>query len=221
MTEPNGWRWLYLTAVVVLLDQLAKEAVLDSLVLHESIRVLPVLNITLMYNTGAAFSFLADGSGWQRWLFTALAIGIAVAILVWLRQLKALEAHRLPLFPGVGDLLRDLARRGVPRAIVSSDAEANIRTTLGPEHARLIDHFACGAGLFGKPPLLRRVLRHYRLRPDEALYVGDELRDAEAARAVGVAFGAVTWGFTTVDALKAQGPDRVFTSVAEIAPALG
>ena len=138
-----------------------------------------------------------------------------------LRQLKALEAHRLPLFPGVGDLLRDLAGRGLPRAIVSSDADANIRTTLGPEHARLIDLFACGAGLFGKPPLLRRVLRHYRLRPDEALYVGDELRDAEAARAVGVAFGAVTWGFTTVDALKAQAPDRVFTSVAEIAPALG
>lgn len=138
-----------------------------------------------------------------------------------LRQLKAQEAHRLPLFPGVADLLREIAHRGVPRAIVSSDVEANIRTTLGPEHARLIDHFACGASLFGKPPLLRKVLRHYRLRPHEALYVGDELRDAEAARAVGVAFGAVTWGFATPDALKAQGPDRVFTSLAEIAPALG
>ena len=53
-----------------------------------------------------------------------------------IRQLKALEAHRLPLFPGVVELLGELARRGVPRAIVSSDAEANIRLTLGPEQRR-------------------------------------------------------------------------------------
>lgn len=137
-----------------------------------------------------------------------------------LRQLKALEAHRLPLFPGVAELLRDLAQRGVPRAIVSSDAEANIRSTLGREHAALIDHYACGAGLFGKPPLLRKVLRHYRLHPAEALYVGDELRDAEAARAVGIAFGAVTWGYTPPDAMRAQAPARLFTTVAEIAPAI-
>lgn len=89
MSEPSGWRWLYLTAAIVLLDQLTKEAVLDNLVLYESIRVLPVLNITLMYNTGAAFSFLADGGGWQRWFFTVLALGIGAAIVVWLRRLKA------------------------------------------------------------------------------------------------------------------------------------
>jgi phosphoglycolate phosphatase len=136
-----------------------------------------------------------------------------------IRQLKALEAPRLPLFPGVVELLAELAR-GVPRAIVSSDAEANIRLTLGPDHASLIDHYACGAGLFGKPPKLRQVLARWRVRPSEALYVGDELRDAEAARAVGIAFAAVSWGFATPEALKALRPDRFFTSMAEIAPVL-
>ena len=87
--EPNGWRWLYLTAIVVLLDQLTKEAILSNFVPFESVRVLPVLDITLLYNTGAAFSFLADGGGWQRWMFTALALGIGAAIVVWLRRLKA------------------------------------------------------------------------------------------------------------------------------------
>jgi signal peptidase II len=87
--EASGWRWLYLSAIVVLLDQLTKEAIVSSLVPFESIRVLPVLDITLMYNTGAAFSFLADGGGWQRWLFTALALGVGAGIVIWLRRLKA------------------------------------------------------------------------------------------------------------------------------------
>jgi len=89
MKEVNGWRWLPLTLAVIVLDQFTKEMVLNNLAPYESIVVLPVLNITLMYNTGAAFSFLADAAGWQRWLFAALALGIGAAIVVWLRKLKA------------------------------------------------------------------------------------------------------------------------------------
>ena len=89
MKEANGWRWIPLTLVIILLDQLSKEAILGSLVPYESIAVLPVLDITLMYNTGAAFSFLADAAGWQRWFFAALALGIGVAIVVWLRRLHS------------------------------------------------------------------------------------------------------------------------------------
>jgi phosphoglycolate phosphatase len=137
-----------------------------------------------------------------------------------MRQLKAQEAHGLPLFPGVVELLRELAERGIGRAIASSDAEANIRSTLGSENAALIDLYACGAALFGKPRKLRQVLRRLRVPPAQAIYIGDEVRDAEAARAAGIAFAAVAWGFSAPGALRLQGPDRFFTSVAEIAPAL-
>lgn len=138
-----------------------------------------------------------------------------------LRRLKAQQATRIQLFPGAGELLRDLALRGIARAIVSSDTEANIRATLGPEKAALIEHWDCGAGLFGKPAKLRRVVRRSGVPAAAALYVGDELRDGEAARAAGIGFGAVVWGYATPDALRTLAPDRLFTSVAEIAPAFG
>jgi signal peptidase II len=69
--------WLWLTALVIALDQITKAAIEHSLGLYQSIIVLPVLDITRAHNTGAAFSFLAGETGWQRWLFTVLAIGSA------------------------------------------------------------------------------------------------------------------------------------------------
>jgi signal peptidase II len=57
-------------------------------------RLLPFLELTLLYNTGAAFSFLADASGWQRWFFVALGLLVSAAILFWLRQLDP-RRHRL------------------------------------------------------------------------------------------------------------------------------
>jgi len=87
--EPSGWRWLPLSFAVIALDQLVKALVVSRLAPYQPVHVLPVLDFTLMYNTGAAFSFLAGGSGWQRWLFMVLAAVVGVAILIWLRRLKA------------------------------------------------------------------------------------------------------------------------------------
>lgn len=89
MNEPNGWRWLPLSVVVIVLDQITKHLIVGNFQLYERIEVLPVLDITRLHNTGAAFSMLATASGWQRWLFTALALGVGVAIIVWLGKLKA------------------------------------------------------------------------------------------------------------------------------------
>jgi signal peptidase II len=89
MIEGSGWRWLPVAVAVIALDQFTKLLVVHHVPLYSSIKVLPVLDISLRYNKGAAFSFLEGASGWQRWFFTALALGVAGVILVWMQRLKA------------------------------------------------------------------------------------------------------------------------------------
>ncbi len=91
----RGWRWLPLTAVVIILDQLSKAWLAKHFTFDESVAILPMLNVTLRFNTGAAFSVLADASGWQRWLFAALAIAVAVGIAVWLYRLDGVRQRLL------------------------------------------------------------------------------------------------------------------------------
>src|SRR5699024_12662734 len=81
-------RWLWLTALTVALDQWSKQAVEGALALYERIAVLPFFNITLAYNEGAAFSFLAGAGGWQRWFFTAVACVASALIIGWLLTKK-------------------------------------------------------------------------------------------------------------------------------------
>jgi len=86
--QPSGWRWLPITLAVIALDQFVKVWIVDHLALYRTVRVLPVLDVTLTYNSGAAFSFLAQASGWQQWLFAGLAVIVAVGITLWLRRLN-------------------------------------------------------------------------------------------------------------------------------------
>lgn len=88
---PGQTRWLWLSALVILLDQWSKALILDAFRLYETLEVLPFFNLTLAFNKGAAFSFLAGAGGWQRWFFTAIALGVSVLILVWLVRSKASE----------------------------------------------------------------------------------------------------------------------------------
>jgi len=76
--------WLSLSLAVVLLDQITKWLVIDALTLYQRIPVLPVFDLVRLHNTGAAFSFLADASGWQNWLFTGVAVVVSVGIAWWL-----------------------------------------------------------------------------------------------------------------------------------------
>jgi len=84
----SGWIWLPLAVAIVALDQISKMWIVQHFALYERHDILPVLDITLMYNTGAAFSFLSTASGWQRWLFVALAFIVGAGILVWMRRLN-------------------------------------------------------------------------------------------------------------------------------------
>lgn len=85
----SGWRWLPLTAAVIVADQASKIWIVHHFSYLQRLHLLPVLDIILTYNTGAAFSMLADAAGWQRWVFVSLALGVSVVLLVWLRRLAA------------------------------------------------------------------------------------------------------------------------------------
>lgn len=89
MKEVSGWRWLPLTVALIVIDQITKLLIVQNFNYGERLNLLPVLDLTLAYNTGAAWSFLAAESGWQRWMFTGLAIAVSVVLLVWLKRLKA------------------------------------------------------------------------------------------------------------------------------------
>ncbi|HEY5263432.1 MAG TPA: signal peptidase II [Steroidobacteraceae bacterium] len=79
--------WLLLSVFVVLADQVSKAYIIRHFGEFEFTRILPVLDITLMHNVGAAFSFLASASGWQRWVFIVLAVVVSIGITVWLLRL--------------------------------------------------------------------------------------------------------------------------------------
>ena len=86
--------WLVLSAIIVLADQVSKSYITRHFGEFEFTSVLPILDITRMNNVGAAFSFLATASGWQRWLFIGLAVGVSIAIIAWLVRLPR-GAHGL------------------------------------------------------------------------------------------------------------------------------
>ncbi|MGB5568796.1 MAG: signal peptidase II [Sedimenticolaceae bacterium] len=84
-------RLLWISVVVVVLDQLSKFWMLASFDEYEVLTVWPVFNLTLGFNTGAAFSLLSDAGGWQRWFFVAIGVVVSAVMVVWLGKLQARE----------------------------------------------------------------------------------------------------------------------------------
>lgn len=107
-------KWLWLSLLVLILDQASKLLVDASLQLYESIPLLPYFNLTYARNTGAAFSFLSDAGGWQRWLFAGLAVVMSGFITWWLLRLQRHEtlmamALSLVLGGAIGNLIDRVA----------------------------------------------------------------------------------------------------------------
>src|SRR5664280_626073 len=107
-------KWLWLSLLAVVLDQGSKLAIAGSMQLYQSIPVMSYFNLTYVHNTGAAFSFLSEAGGWQRWFFAGLALVISIVIAVWLTRLKQHEtllavALSLVLGGAIGNLIDRLA----------------------------------------------------------------------------------------------------------------
>lgn len=128
----------------------------------------------------------------------------------YVRRLFGRHAHQVQLFDGVPEMLAAIEAAGIPMAIVTSNSETNARAVLGPDNAARIHWWACGASLFGKAPKFRKVLKASGIPPHQALSIGDETRDIDAARATGVRAGAALWGYASPEALVHLDPDIAF-----------
>ncbi len=138
------------------------------------------------------------------------------ALTIEMRRLMRERIAQIRLFPGVAGTLDALSERGVKLAIATSNAEDLVRTVLGLAASQRIAHFSCGISMFGKTRKLQALLSSAGVRPNEALYVGDEIRDAEAARAAGMAFRGVAWGYTAPEALQLQCGEKLLACPADL-----
>ena len=130
---------------------------------------------------------------------------------------RLMRAAEIPLFAGVGPMLQRLQQSGVALALVSSNAADNCRRILGDAHWQRLVHVECGASILGKRRRIARVLRATGVEPTRAIYVGDQITDAEAAHAAGVAFGAVAWGYATRASLERLQPAHLFDAIEDLA----
>lgn len=106
----TGLRWLWLTLIFLVADQVTKQLIVSNMDLYQSIDILPFFNLTYVHNLGAAFSFLADQGGWQRWFFTAIAAIASIVFIVWLaktpkQQTLLSVAFALMLSGAMGNLI--------------------------------------------------------------------------------------------------------------------
>ena len=108
--KQSGLRWIWLTLLCLVVDQVSKQWVVGSMELYQSINVLPFFDIRYVHNPGAAFSFLADQGGWQRWFFTVIAVIASIIFIVWMaktpKEQKTLSiAFALMLSGALGNLI--------------------------------------------------------------------------------------------------------------------
>lgn len=137
-------------------------------------------------------------------------------VALYLRRRMSRETDKIPLYPGVREMLEDLAYGRPALALLSSNSRDNVVRILGPDLSLCFDFFHCEVPYLGKTHQFGNLLKKSGFHPSEILYIGDETRDLEAARSHGVHFGAVTWGFNKPNAFERNQPEYLFEYVSEI-----
>lgn len=131
-------------------------------------------------------------------------------------SLMTKHAASVPLFEGVNEMLLDLAGKGVTLAIVSSNSYQNVSQILGPENLKLFSQCECGMSIFGKSARIKSVVKKAGLQPSQAIYIGDQVPDLQAAHKEKVAFGAVAWGYGSIESIREHSPEVEFDNVLAI-----
>ena len=137
------------------------------------------------------------------------------------RQMLKKHMHGIAVHEGMADMIKALHKHGVPLYVLSSNSTENVQKYLQWHH--LSEYFVAvygGAGLLGKAPGLLKLIEQGNVDVANSWYVGDELRDVSAARAVGLKSASVTWGYNTHRALEHKKPDALVDTAEQLAKAL-
>jgi phosphoglycolate phosphatase len=138
------------------------------------------------------------------------------SILRFTRVRMRRDAHLIDRFEGIDEVIRGLSSRDIKLGIVTTNTRQIVEQVLGSELFTLFDYFVGEVSLFGKPKALKTMLSLSGCQNSEALAIGDEIRDLDAANKVNIPFGAVSWGFSSPEALKARAPLFTFTHPSQI-----
>lgn len=117
---------------------------------------------------------------------------------------------------GMVNLLKELKNKGLVLGVMSTNGEKTINKFLENNNIGFFDYVVGKGGLFGKDKIIKSILKKRKLKSDEVLYVGDEVRDIEACRKLGIKMAAVTWGFSSKKLLEENKPDFFVDRAEEI-----
>lgn len=123
------------------------------------------------------------------------------------REEQAKRIEETTIFKGVKEILRELKRTGSTLGILTSNSEENVKTILEKNDLQIFDFIVSKSSLFGKAKILKSIIKEKKLSPKEVYYVGDEVRDIEAAKKAEVKSIAVSWGYDSVKILVKLKPD--------------
>jgi phosphoglycolate phosphatase len=133
-----------------------------------------------------------------------------------LKKLMSSQIEHVSLVNGMQPVLDSLREQNIQMAVVTSNAEKNVRRVLGPQNMAYFDYIESGVSMFGKKSKFQKILKKSGVAASEALSIGDEIRDLKSARDAHIPFGAVSWGYTALKTLQSHAPEEEFESPHQI-----
>jgi len=126
------------------------------------------------------------------------------------------QIDKIKIFPGMKNLLKDLRNNNYQIGILSSNMQGNVNKFIKIKRLNFFDIIYCESNILGKDQTFRKMMRKYNLKPEEIIYIGDEIRDVEACKKVGIKIIGVSWGLHTIEALQKNGVDYIVKKPSEI-----
>jgi len=126
------------------------------------------------------------------------------------------QIDKIKIFPGMKNLLKDLRNNNYQIGILSSNMQRNVNKFIKIKRLNFFNIIYCESNILGKDQTFRKMMRKYNLKPEEIIYIGDEIRDVEACKKVGIKIIGVSWGLHTIEALQKNGVDYIVKKPSEI-----